>query len=80
MTTFHNFILKKKPVETLVLSQIHKQGNPGRPVISSVNCHTSNISKYVDYHLQPIVQQIPYLIYKIQVTFCKKSANRKNTR
>ena len=30
--------------------KIHKQGNPGRPVISSVNCHTSNISKYVDYH------------------------------
>ena len=42
--------------------KIHKQGNPGRPVISSVNCHTSNISKYVDYHLQPIVQQIPSYI------------------
>ena len=38
---------------------MHKQGNPGRPVISSVNCLTSNISKYLDYHLQPIVQQIP---------------------
>ena len=29
--------------------KIHKECNPGRPVISSVNCHTSNISKYVDY-------------------------------
>ena len=29
--------------------KIHKPSNPGRPVISSVNCHTS---KYVDYHLQ----------------------------
>ena len=37
----------------------HTQGNTGRPVISSVNCHTSNISKYADYYLQPIVQQIP---------------------
>ena len=39
--------------------KIHKEGNPGRPVVSSINCHTANISKYVDYHLQPIVKQIP---------------------
>ena len=32
--------------------KMHKEGNPGRPVVSSVNCHTANISKYVDYHLQ----------------------------
>ena len=38
---------------------IHKEGNPGRPVVSSINCRTANISKYVDYHLQPIVKQIP---------------------
>ena len=28
-------------------------------MVSSINCHTANISKYVDYHLQPIVKQIP---------------------
>ena len=39
--------------------KIHKRGNPGRPVASSVQCHTSNISKYVDYHLQSIVKDIP---------------------
>ena len=39
--------------------KIHKEGNPGLPVVSSINCHTANISKYVDYHLQPIVKQIP---------------------
>ena len=39
--------------------KIHKEGNPGRPVLSSINCHTANISKYVDYHLQTIVKQIP---------------------
>ena len=38
---------------------IYIHGNPGRPVISSVNCHISNISYYIDYHLKPIVQQIP---------------------
>ena len=39
--------------------KVHKEGNPGRPVISSINCHTSKISEYVDYHLQPIVNEIP---------------------
>ena len=34
-------------------------GNPGRPVVSSVNYHTYTISKYVDFHLQPIVKNIP---------------------
>ena len=38
--------------------KIHKRGNPGRPVVSSVNCHTYNISKYVEYHLQPIVKEM----------------------
>lgn len=42
-----------------IQSKIHKQDNPRRTVISSVNCHTSNILKYVDYHLQSIVKQIP---------------------
>ena len=31
--------------------KIHKEGNPGRPVVSSINCHTANISKYVNYYL-----------------------------
>ena len=39
--------------------KIHKEGNPGCPVVSSINCHTANISKYVDHHLQPIVKEIP---------------------
>ena len=38
--------------------KIHKEGTPGRPVISSIQCHSSNISKYVDYHLQPEVAKL----------------------
>ena len=30
--------------------KLHKESNPGRPVISSITCHTSKISEYVDYH------------------------------
>ena len=39
--------------------KIHKTGNPRRPVVSSVNCHTNTISQYVDFHLQPIIKNIP---------------------
>ena len=31
----------------------HKPNIPGRPVVSSVECHTSKISKFVDHYLQP---------------------------
>ena len=43
-------------------AKIHKEGIPGRPVISSVNCHSSEVSEYVDYHLQIIVREIPCYI------------------
>ena len=42
--------------------KILKRGITGRPVISSVNCHSSKIQEYVDYHLQPIVREIPLYI------------------
>ena len=42
-----------------LLPKIHKEGNPGRPVVSSIECHTSRISEYVDYQLQPVVEETP---------------------
>ena len=33
--------------------------------VPSINCLTSDISKYVDYQLQPIFQQIPFYIQDI---------------
>ena len=39
--------------------KIHKEGNSGKLVISSLSCNPSKISEYVDFHLQPIVKQIP---------------------
>ena len=38
--------------------KIHKEANPGHPVVSSVNYHTTNISNYVDYHLQTIIKEM----------------------
>ena len=48
-----------KPPKFYLSPKIHKEGNPGRPVISSINCHTSKISEYVDFHLQPHVKKLP---------------------
>ena len=42
-----------------MLPKIHKINNPGRPVVSSIGCHNTNITKFVEYHLQPIVKNIP---------------------
>ena len=39
------------------LPKIHKEKNPGRPVISSIDCHTAKLSKFVDYHLQEHVKK-----------------------
>ena len=38
--------------------KIHKEGNPDRPVIRSVNCHKTKVSQHIDHHLQPHVQQL----------------------
>ena len=59
MTTLE-MLWKTHRLEQFYISpKIDKKWNPGRPVVSSLNCHTAKISKYVDYHLQLIVKQIP---------------------
>ena len=45
-----------------LLSKIHKQGNPGQPIISSNGHPTERISEFVDYHLKPLVQTPPSFI------------------
>ena len=39
--------------------------------ISLVNCHSSKISEYVDYHLQPIGLEIPSYIKDTSDFLCK---------
>ena len=51
--------LKNIDLKTTFLLKIHKEGNPGRPVVSSIDCCIFNNSKYVYHHLQPIVKEIP---------------------
>ena len=49
---------KPKTPHFYLKSKVHKEGNSGRHVISSINSHTSKVSEYVDYHLPPIVKEI----------------------
>ncbi|XP_033752172.1 uncharacterized protein LOC117335980 [Pecten maximus] len=56
-----------RPVNALsgkfyLLPKIHKPGNPGRPIINSIGHPTEKISKFVDFHLRPIVENLPSYI------------------
>ena len=62
---------KIKTPEFHLLPKIHKANNPGRPVISSVNCHTSRISEFVDYYSQPEVKKLSSYV-KDTTDFMKK--------
>ena len=45
---------------------MHKRRYTGRPAVSSVNCHTFNKSKYVDYHLQQTIKEIPLYVIDLK--------------
>ena len=46
-----------KPGRFYILPKIHKQGNPGRPIVSSNGHPTERISQFVDYRLKPLVHK-----------------------
>ena len=45
-----------------IFPKVHKTNIPGRPVVCSVKCHTSKISKFVDHYLQPHAKSLPSYI------------------
>ncbi|GFN88616.1 hypothetical protein PoB_001512200 [Plakobranchus ocellatus] len=47
------------PYHDITSTPIHKEGNPGRPIISGNGCPTEIISHIVDYHLKDLVRLIP---------------------
>ena len=42
-----------KTTRFYITPRVHKKDIPGRPVVSSIDCHTSKLSKFVDHYLQP---------------------------
>ena len=66
-----------KPGRFYILPKVHKQGNPGRPIVSS-NAHpTERISQFVDFHLKPLVQRTQSFI-KDTTHFLNNSNNLDN--
>ena len=51
-TIYHKKLLIKVP------PKVYKENHPGRPVVSSINSHSTRISEYVDHHLQPYTEDI----------------------
>ena len=51
--------------------KIHKEGNPSRSVISSVNYNTTKILQYVGHDLQPNVEELEFFA-KDLTDFIKK--------
>ena len=60
-----------------MLPQIHKTSNTGRSVVSSIGYHSTNISRLVDYHLQPILKNIPSYVQN-SYDFLNKIDSAKN--
>ena len=56
------FANRKKNIEPYFLKKIHKNPMGIRPIVSSVNSITENISNFVDFWLQPIVKGLPSYI------------------
>ena len=69
-----NILLEEniKTAEFQLLPKIHKAiNNPGRIGISSINCHTSRISEFVDYYLQPEVKKLNPMLKTLQILLRK---------
>ena len=73
LKTANSYLEEKiKTSDFHLLLKIHKANNPGIPVISSINCHTSRISEFADYYLQPEVKKLKSYV-KETTDFFKKS-------
>ena len=55
-------IIDPKTPKFYITPKIHNENNKGRTVINSINCQTSEISRFFDHRLQPLVREIPSCI------------------
>ena len=59
--TLNYFLVKDPKLERFyLLPKVHKRvyDAPGRPVISNCGFYTENISSFLDFHLQPLAQEL----------------------
>ena len=57
-----------------MLPKVHKEENPGRPVVSSISCHTTKILYYIENQLQSHVKE-PKPYVKDSTDFIRKVNN-----
>jgi hypothetical protein len=48
-----------KPGRVYLLPKIHKENNPGRPIVSTNSHPTEKMSECIDFHLRPFVENLP---------------------
>ncbi|XP_070543722.1 uncharacterized protein [Ptychodera flava] len=60
-----------RPGTFYLLPKIHKEGNPGRPIISGIGTITEGISGYVDTILKPFATSTPSYIQDTTDFLCK---------
>ena len=60
----HDYVIVKEPRPSCLYinPKIHKQGNPGRPIVSANDHPTERISEFVDHHLNPEAPKLPSYI------------------
>ena len=63
-----------KPGRFYLLPNIHKENNPGRPIVSANGHPTEKISEFIDFHLRPFVENLPSHI-KDTTDYLKKMEN-----
>ena len=59
-----NYLWPQKPrtSQFCIPPKIHKDGTPGRPIVSSCGAPTEKISQIVDFILKPLVEKMPSYI------------------
>jgi hypothetical protein len=55
----HFVQLNCRPGQFYLLPKIHKDGKPGRPIVSAIGHPTERISAFLHLHLRPHVENLP---------------------
>ena len=66
-----------KTAKFYMLPKVHKEGVPGRPITNAIGSPTSTIAEFVDFQLQPMVNQLRSYI-KDTTDFLNKISHLKN--
>ncbi|KAK3107779.1 hypothetical protein FSP39_022084 [Pinctada imbricata] len=64
-----------RPGQFYLLPKIHKEGIPGRPIVSAIGHPTEKISQFLDYHLKDHVEKLPSYL-KDTTDYIKKTPSQ----